>query len=193
VLAEASFKVASLGFQWTAPIVSEVLAAMDAKAQADLTATSSIPLGLAIGRGDRVRLALTFPFKASYNTRRTPNLSKYFGAFGHLTVLADTGDGFSTELAAGAGVSAFQVFNFGWAISLASNHRNYFLLSLDRESKFALAGFKVGDWLGRARPRAEVARQRARCRRRRDTCFADQHRQVPQGDRDGRPMARIRQ
>lgn len=143
VLAEASFKVASLGFQWTAPVISEVLAALDSKAQADLTATSSIPLGLAIGRGDRVRLALTFPFKASYNTRRTPNLSKYFAAFGHLTVLADTGDGFSTELAAGAGVSAFQVFNFGWAISLAENHRNYFLLSLDIPgiSKFALAGF----------------------------------------------------
>lgn len=143
VLAEAHFKVASLGFQWTAPVISEILAAIDAKAQADLTATSSIPLGLAIGRGDRVRLALSFPFKASYNTRRTPNLSKYFGAFGHLTVLADTGDGFSTELAAGAGVSAFQVFNFGWAISLASNHRNYFLLSLDIPgiAKFALAGF----------------------------------------------------
>ncbi|MGN6106800.1 MAG: hypothetical protein ACTHU0_16955 [Kofleriaceae bacterium] len=131
VLVERPFKVASLGFQWTMPVVSEVVAALNAKAPADLTASSSLPLGIALGRGARVRLALSFAFRASWNTRSFTNLSRYFAIYGHATVLSDPDHGYETELALGAGAAAFQFFHFGWAISMADNHRNYFLLSVD--------------------------------------------------------------
>ena len=141
VLAEHEFTVASLGFQWTVPVVTEILSAANATSPADLTASSSLPLGVAIGRG-RSRIALSFPFRASWNTRSFTNLSRYFAVFGHVSVLADPDGDFKTELAAGAGISAFQFFHFGWAISLADNHRNYLLVSIDIKdiSKFFIAG-----------------------------------------------------
>src|SRR6185295_12701647 len=85
VLAEHEFTVASLGFQWTLPIVTEILSAASATSPADLTASSSLPLGVAIGRG-RSRIALSFPFRASWNTRSFTNLSRYFAVFGHVSV-----------------------------------------------------------------------------------------------------------
>jgi hypothetical protein len=141
VLVETQFTVASLGFQWTIPIVSEVITALNATSPRDLTASSSLPLGIAIGR-NRSRLALSFPFRASWNTRSFTNLSRYFALFGHLTVLADPDGDSNTELAVGAGVAAFQFFHFGWAISLGANHRNYLLLSIDIRdvSKFIISG-----------------------------------------------------
>jgi hypothetical protein len=141
VLVERQFTVASLGFQWTIPIVSEVITALNATSPRDLTASSSLPLGIAIGRNHN-RLALVFPFRASWNSRSFTNLSRYFALFGHLTVLADPDGDSRTELAVGAGVAAFQFFHFGWAISLADNHRNYFLVSIDIRdiSKFIISG-----------------------------------------------------
>lgn len=141
VLVETQFTVASLGFQWTIPIVSEVITALNTTSPRDLTASSSLPLGIAIGRNHN-RLALSFPFRASWNTRSFTNLARYFALFGHLTVLADPDGNSDTELAVGAGVAAFQFFHFGWAISLADNHRNYFLLSIDIRdvSKFIISG-----------------------------------------------------
>jgi hypothetical protein len=141
VLVETQFTVASLGFQWTVPVVSEVIAALRAKSPADLTASSSLPLGIALGREGRYRLALSFAFRASWNIRSFTNLSRYFALYGHASVLADPDNDYSTELAIGAGVAAFQFFHFGWAVSLADDHRNYFLLTVDIKdiSKYVVA------------------------------------------------------
>jgi len=139
-LLETQFTVANLGFQWTAPIVSEVIAALSAKSLSDLTASSSLPLGIALGRRGQQRLALSFAFRASWNVRSFTDLSRYFALFGHLTVLSNPDRGYDTELAVGAGISAFQFFHAGWAMSLADNHRNFFLLGIDIKdiSKFVI-------------------------------------------------------
>jgi hypothetical protein len=140
-IATTTFQVAHLGLISTFPVVTEILTAVDGKSAADLTASSSLPLGIAIGRHDNTRLALTFPWKVSYNSRRAPDLARYFAIFAHLTVLANAeGDSLNTEVAVGVGISSFQFFHFAWAISLADNHRNYFVLSIDIKdvSKFVL-------------------------------------------------------
>jgi hypothetical protein len=145
IVATTTFGVAQLGVVSTFPVVTEILTALDGKSTGDLTASSSLPLGVAIGRDGNVRLALTLPWKFSYNPRRAPELARYFAIFAHLTVLASgADDSLHTELGVGVGVSSFQFFHFAWAISLADNHRNYFLISLDIKdiSKFVLAGLE---------------------------------------------------
>lgn len=144
VLAAASgVQVANLGLITTFPIVSELISAANAKSTKDITSTSSIPIswvfGLAGNRpGDTV--AVTFPWKLSYNSRRVSDLARYFAVYPHVSVLFPlaTGDSSASrpggaKLAVGLGVSVAQVFDFAWAVrpgAAASVPAHYLLVGV---------------------------------------------------------------
>lgn len=118
-------KVANLGLIATFPVVSELVSAANAKSTKDISSTSSIPISWVFGiagnePGDMV--AVTFPWKLSYNSRRAPDLAKYFAVYPHVSVLfplasgTQGGSATGAKLAVGLGVSVAQVFDFAWAV-----------------------------------------------------------------------------
>ncbi len=126
-----TFTVRQLGLIATLPIASEIYAARKATSLSAINATSSIPVSWAIrttGETAGRHAAVTFPAKLGLNTRRLPELFKYFAIYGHVSFVFPVDKEGEGTLTLGVGASLVQFLNIGYA--WAENGDEYVLLGL---------------------------------------------------------------
>lgn len=144
VLYEREFTAHTLGFSWSAPVVTEVRAVANGWSKDEFRAQSSLPLSWAIGLGNAGNgVALTIPAKITYATRKNPNLSEMFSFYPHLSVIVTESDEGKTPvtLAAGVGFSLVNSFFFSYGLGFSGTHDgdHFVLIGLDIKD---LAGLK---------------------------------------------------
>lgn len=135
-----SIRVANLGLITTFPVVSEIATAVQAKSLKDISSTSSIPISWVFGIGGTKAVdsvAVTFPWKLSYNSRSMPEFAKYLAIYAHVSIVVPTATANdpnnSSKLAVGFGVSALQVLNVAWAVKPGTTRSvpaNYLLVGI---------------------------------------------------------------
>ncbi len=141
------FTIRHLGLITTFPLVSEIIAATKNTSAKDPAATSSIPISWAVRLGqnsDARYTAVTFPWKFSVNTRKYPQLSKYFAFYPHVSLIAPVAHEApsSAFISVGAGLSIAEVFHFSYAWTPnppTEGGSNFFLVGLGIQDIVKLA------------------------------------------------------
>ena len=144
-LYERELTAHALGFSWSAPVVSEIRAAVNGWSKDEFRAQSSLPLSWAVGLGNDTDngIALTIPAKITYATRKNPNLAEMFAFYPHISVLVTDEDDGKTPVtfAAGVGFALVNSFYFSYALGVHGPHDgdHFILIGLDIKD---LAGLK---------------------------------------------------